>query len=81
MPAGSRFTEAQIIEIIDRYESGVSPYDLCKAHGMSVRTLHRWRAERGRDRDAFRRRLQELQAENQKLRLMLADPSSVAVGR
>ncbi len=80
MPTGSNFTEAQIVEIIDSYDTGASLHDLCMIHNISARTLYRWRAQRGRDRDALRDRLKELVAENKRLRLMLASAGGFVVG-
>lgn len=79
MPVGSKFTEAQIIEIMDSFNSGASASDLCRLHDISARTLFRWRAERGRQ--ALRERLKELLAENKRLRLMLGAAGGAAVGR
>ncbi len=41
----SRFTDSQIIAILNEAESGVRVPDLCRKHGMSDATFYKWRAK------------------------------------
>ena len=43
----SRYTEAQIIAILRYAEGGVPVAELCREHGMSNASFHKWRAKYG----------------------------------
>ena len=43
----SRFTDEQIVAILRESEAGLKTADLCRKHGISTNTLHRWRAKYG----------------------------------
>jgi len=51
-----RFTENQIIKILNEAEAGVSVSDLCRKHGFSRSTFYKWKAKYGgMDASAFHR--------------------------
>lgn len=68
------FSETQIITILreaEREESSIA--ELCRKYGVSDNTFYRWRKKYGGlDEDALRR-LRELEAENSKLKRIVAD--------
>ena len=69
---GKRYTEDQIIGILRDVEGGTSIAEVCRRHGVSEGTVHRWRAKyRGMDQ-AHLRRLKELEAENTRLKKIVA---------
>ncbi|MCB0017957.1 MAG: transposase, partial [Anaerolineales bacterium] len=39
----SRFTEHQIIAILNQAEAGVAVNDLCREHGVSKSTYYKWK--------------------------------------
>jgi putative transposase len=43
----SRFREEQIIGILEEHEAGVSVADLCRKHGVSDASIHKWKAKFG----------------------------------
>ncbi len=43
----SRFTEHQIIAILNQAEAGVAVNDLCRDHGFSKSTFYKWKAKYG----------------------------------
>ena len=43
----SRYTEAQIIAILEQAEGCVPVAELCHEHGMSDASLYKWRAKYG----------------------------------
>ncbi len=55
-----RYTEEQIIRILREVGVGGSVVEVCRKHGMSEATVHRWRRKyRGMDQSQLRR-LREL---------------------
>lgn len=41
----SKYSEAQIMGILNQAESGVPVADLCREHGMSTASFYKWRAK------------------------------------
>lgn len=69
----SRFSEAQIIGILKEHQAGMSAPDLCRKHGISDATFYNWRRKYGGMEIADAKRLKALEAENAKLKKMLAE--------
>ena len=69
----SRFTEEQIIAILAEHELGVSTADVCRKHGLSSATFYKWKAKYGGMDVTDARKLKALEAENGRLKRMLAD--------
>ena len=68
----SRFSEAQIAEILKEGESGVPVADLIREHGISRPTYFNWRAKYG-GVSVSELKLNDLEAENAKLKRVYAD--------
>ena len=43
----SRFSEEQIIAILNESEAGASTGELCRRHGISENTFYRWKKKYG----------------------------------
>ena len=76
-----RFTEEQVIGILRQAEAdGVVIRDLCKKHNLTEQTFFRWRNKYGGMSVPDARRLKELEAENAKLKKLLAEQLLVTEG-
>ena len=69
----SRFTEAQIIGMIKEQEAGLPTAELCRKHGMSPATFYKLKAKYGGMDLSDASRLKQLEAENAKLKRLVAD--------
>ena len=68
-----RFTEEQIIRVLKEAEAGAKTSDLCRKHGISEATFYNWKAKFGGMDVSDAKRLKQLEAENAKLKRLLAD--------
>ncbi len=68
-----RYTEEQTIVAVKRLEAGMSAKDLSREMGVSQQTLHLWKKKFGGMDVSEARRLKELEAENTKLKRIVAD--------
>lgn len=69
----SRFTEEQIIAILQESEAGAKTADLVRRHGISAQTFYRWRTKYGGMDVSEARRLKQLEEENRQLKAIIAD--------
>ena len=69
----SRFTEEQIIGILQEQEAGAKTSDLCRKHGISSATFYKWKAKYGGLEVSDAKRLKALEDENAKLKKLLAE--------
>lgn len=69
----SRFTEMQIVKILQEGEIGVPMLDLCRKHEISKNTYYKWKQKYGGMEVSDVKRMKELEAENAKLKRMFAD--------
>ena len=69
----SKFTEEQIIGFFKLAEAGLAVAEICRKCGFSDATFYKWRAKFGGMEASDARRLRELEAENAKLKHLLAE--------
>lgn len=69
----SKYTEEQIIRYLKEVEAGMPVSQLCRREGFSDVTFYRWRAKYGGLEVSEARRLRDLEAENAKLKKLLAE--------
>lgn len=70
-----RFTEQQIIKILNEAEAGVSVAELSRQYAFSQSTFYKWKAKYGGMDVSQLQRLKELEEKNRKLKQMYADLS------
>ena len=70
---GKRFSEEQIIAVLKESEAGAKTKELCRRHGISEATFYNWKTKYAGMTVSEARRLRELEAENSKLKRLLAE--------
>lgn len=68
-----RFTEEQIIGFLREADQGVPVKELCRKHGFSEASYYLWRSKFGGMEVSDAKRLKALEAENAKLKKLLAE--------
>ena len=69
----SRFTEEQIVGILQEGEAGASTSELCRRHGISRNTFFRWKSKYGGLQVSDTKKLRKLEEENRRLKRVVAD--------
>lgn len=68
-----RFSEEQIIRMLKESEAGAKTPDLCRKHGISEATFYNWKSKYGGMTVSDAWRLKDLEAENSRLKRLLAE--------
>jgi putative transposase len=72
----SKFSGHQVIGALKRAEQGVAVKDICRELGVSVAACYQWRSKYGgMEASDPLKRIKDLEAENQRLKQMVADLS------
>lgn len=69
----SRFTETQIVAILNETDAGIPVKEICRKHGISDATYYNWKSKYGGMSASDLKRMKELESENAKLKRMYAD--------
>jgi len=69
----SRFSESQIISILNKQEQGLKVAGICREHSISDATFYYWKAKYGGLDVSEAKRLRALEDENARLKKLLAD--------
>jgi putative transposase len=69
----SKYSEEQIIGFLKQAEAGIAVAEICRKGGFSDATFYKWRSKFGGMEVPDARRLRELEAENAKLKKLLAE--------
>ena len=68
-----RFTEEQIIAILQKNAAGIDTATLCREQGITPGTLYNWRHKYGTMEVSEAKKLRHLEQENGKLKRIVAD--------
>jgi len=71
----SRYTESQIIKVLNEVEGGRKIKDICREYGISDATYYNWKSKYGVMTASDIRKLKDLEDENRRLKRMYADLS------
>ena len=66
----SKFTDSQIMKALKRVDAGLAVPEICRELGISTATFYKWRAKYGGMDTSMIARMQELEAENARLKKM-----------
>ena len=69
---GIRYKEEQIIRILREVESGTTVAEVCRKYAVSEQTVYRWRSKYSGIETSELQRLRELEAENSRLKKIVA---------
>lgn len=69
---GTRYNEEQIIRILREVETGTSVAEVCRKYELAEQTVYRWRSKYGGLGTSELQRLRELEAENSRLKRIVA---------
>ena len=70
----TRYSEAQIVDILGQAAKGqMTALEVCRINGISEQTFYRWKRRYGEMTTSEVRRLRELEAENARLKRLLAE--------
>lgn len=69
----SRFTEEQIVQVLQEWDTGAKLADLVRRHGVTEQTLYRWKRKYGGLQVNEAKRLKALEDENRQLKRLVAD--------
>ena len=72
-----RYTESQIISILNEAETGVPVKDILRKHGISPPTFYKWKSKYGGMSVSELKRMREIEEENRRLKKMYAELSLV----
>ena len=68
-----RYSEEQIISILKEVDAGAPLAEVCRKHGVSTASFYKWKAKFGGMDVSEAQRLRTLEAENIKLKRLVAD--------
>jgi putative transposase len=68
-----RFTDEQIVKVLQEAESGGSVRDICRKHNVTEQTFYRWRKQFDGMEVADVKKLKALHQENEELKKVVAE--------
>jgi putative transposase len=71
----SKFTLAQRTGIVEEHTKGKTVEQICRDHQISAATFYKWQDEKQTEAEDSRRRLEQLEKENKRLKKMYSELS------
>lgn len=68
-----RFTEEQIIKILEEPKTGLTVQEVCRKHNIAIPTYYAWKTKFGGMTVSDAKRLKAMEAENTRLKRLVAD--------
>ncbi len=69
----NRFTEEQIIRVLEEGRAGMKVEEVCRKHGISQPTYYNWKTKYANMTVAEAQRMKVLESENSKLKRLVAE--------
>jgi putative transposase len=69
----NRFTEEQIIKVLEEGRSGMKVQEICRKHGISNATYYIWKTKYADMTVSEAKKMRSLEAENAKLKRLVAE--------
>ena len=69
----SKYTDAQIVNILKEVDSGVPVADITRKYNLGTSTIYKWRQKYGGMETNELKRLKQLEDENRRLKEIVAD--------
>lgn len=69
----SRFTEPQILKVLQSQQEGKKVAEICREYGISEPTFYNWKSKYGGMTLSELQRVKELESENARLKRIVAD--------
>ncbi len=73
MKARRKYSDEQIVAILQEHAGGVTAKEVIRRHGISLDTFYRWKRQYSGMTKAELQRLKALEDENRRLKRMVAD--------
>jgi putative transposase len=71
----STFTESERLAVLAEQDAGLSIEEICRKHQISPATCYNWKKELAIQQDEDKRKVKELEKENDRLKKMYAELS------
>lgn len=68
-----RFTEEQIIKILEEHKSGSTVQEVCRKYNIAIQTYYAWKTKFGGMTVSNAKKLKVIEAENTRLKRLVAD--------
>ncbi len=72
-PTGKRYSQDQILQVLQQAKTGTKVSDLCRSHGISEATFHRWKGRYDGMSQTELAKAKHLEDENARLKRLLAE--------
>lgn len=73
MKARRKYTDEQVVSILQEHQGGVTAKEIIRRHGISLDTFYRWKRQHSGLGRAELQKLKALEAENRRLKRIVAD--------